>query len=170
MCNRTDCGQQKARARTTRKYICHLSHTFSLRSVQQRWDNLTHRLQDESVHYTAAEKSSTQRGNLLGMDVLYSWYWHGEKLEILPCMPQAWLINGLELLSWTFSVSSVGTLRAVREGTSENGIAISQPGTTTNLSQTWAGRWGKAGPESQTGCQGVTAHGTTHRGPVTLVF
>ena len=75
------------------------------------------------------------------MDILYPWYWHWEKLEILPCRLQTELINGPELLPWTFSVRFLGTARAVGEGNSENGTAIHQFSTATNLPQTWAARW-----------------------------
>lgn len=63
------------------------------------------------------------------------------KAQILPCKPQTQLINGAELLSWTFSARFVGAVWAVTEGTLENGIAINQFGTATNLSQTWAVTW-----------------------------
>lgn len=58
------------------------------------------------------------------------------------------LINGLELLSWTFSVRFAGTAYAVREDILENGMVIHQFGTATNFPQIQAGRW-KSGPGNE---------------------
>lgn len=55
------------------------------------------------------------------------------------------LINGLELLSWMFSVRFAGAAYAVREDILENGMVIHQFGTATNFAQIRAGRW-KSGP------------------------
>lgn len=56
-----------------------------------------------------------------------------------------YLINGLELLSWMFSVRFAGIAYAVREDILENGMVIHQFGTATNSAQIQAGRW-RSGP------------------------
>lgn len=72
------------------------------------------------------------------------------------------LINGLELLSWTFWVRFAGTAYAVREDILKDEMVIHQFGTATNFTQIWAGRW-KSGPGNEAEvwqCWGLPAHST----------